>query len=92
MLGNFQLDHALPTHQSGDDASFLASRDVLAHELRVPLCAAAYALDALTQSCAVGHNSNGTWLLHTARSGVLEAQRILHWDAQLRALSRDPMA
>jgi len=92
MLSNFQLDHALPSHQSGDDGSFLASRDVLAHELRVPLCAAAYALDALTQSCAVGHNSNGTWLLHTARSGVLEAQRILRWDAQLRALSRDPVA
>jgi signal transduction histidine kinase len=92
ILSDFQLEHALPIRRSGDDGSFLASRDVLAHELRVPLCAAAYALDALTQSCAVGHNGNDTWLLHTARSGVLEAQRILRWDAQLRALARDPTA
>ena len=92
-LSTSQLGCALPVQQSdGDEVSFLASRDVLSHELRVPLCAAAYALDALTHSCAIGCSSDDERLLQTAQSGVLEAQRILRWDAQLRGLVREPVA
>jgi K+-sensing histidine kinase KdpD len=91
-LSTSQLDCALPIQRSGgDEGPFVATRDVLTHELRVPLCAAAYALDALTHSCAIGRNSALKRLLHTAQSGVLEAQRILRWDAQLRALVREPV-
>jgi K+-sensing histidine kinase KdpD len=89
-----QLDHALPVRRGDDDdVSSVASREVLTHELRVPLCAAAYALDALTHSRAIaGHNSDDERLLNIAQVGVLEAQRILRWDAQLRALVHEPIA
>jgi two-component system sensor histidine kinase KdpD len=87
-----ELGLALPIQRSsGDEVPFVAPRDVLTHELRVPLCAAAYALDALTHSCAIGRNSAVKQLLHTAQSGVMEAQRILRWDGQLRALARAPI-
>jgi K+-sensing histidine kinase KdpD len=87
-----QLDRALPTQQRGGEVPFIASHDVLTHELRVPLSAAAYALDALTHSCAIGHGSDDERLLHTAQFGVLEAQRLLRWDAQVRALVRESIA
>jgi signal transduction histidine kinase len=92
-LSTSQLGCIPPVQQSGGgEVPFVASRDVLTHELRVPLCAAAYALDALTHSRAIGCSSDDERLLQTAQSGVLEAQRILRWDAQIRDLVREPVA
>jgi|GEM_PF-2992921 signal transduction histidine kinase len=88
--------------------SFGAPQDVLLHELRTPLSAAGYALEALERlrtdphlvsegSAQVerggrdepgyGQQVREEYLLDTARLGVMEAQSILRWYSQLRALA-----
>lgn len=60
--------------------------DFLLHELRVPLSAATYALAALSQSHGPNWEHDDERMLHTAQSGVDEAQRIVRSVSQWPAL------
>jgi K+-sensing histidine kinase KdpD len=60
--------------------------DFLLHELRVPLSAASYALEALAQRNRPYWEYDDEHLLHTAQSGVGEAQRIIRSVSQWPAL------
>jgi light-regulated signal transduction histidine kinase (bacteriophytochrome) len=60
--------------------------DFLLHELRVPLSAASYALEALAQRHLPYWERDDQHLLHTAQSGVGEAQRIIRSVSQWPAL------
>lgn len=60
--------------------------DFLLHELRVPLSAATYALEALAQRHGSNWEYDDEHLLHTAQSGVDEAQRIVRSVSQWPAL------
>lgn len=67
--------------------------DFLLHELRVPLSAATYALEALAQRRQASHWEHDIeHLLHTARSGVDEAQRVIrsvsHWPSLGNGVTR----
>jgi hypothetical protein len=69
--------------------------DFLLHELRVPLSAAAYALEALVQHHGPNWTCDDEDLLHTAQSGVEEAQKIARsvsqWPALGRGVSKPPV-
>jgi hypothetical protein len=60
--------------------------DFLLHELRVPLSAASYALEALAQRHRPYGEYDDEHLLHTAQSGVGEAQSIIRSVSQWPAL------
>ena len=61
--------------------------DFLLHELRVPLSAATYALEALAQRRQPSRwEHTDEHLLHTARSGVDEAQRVIRSVSQWPSL------
>ncbi len=60
--------------------------DFLLHELRVPLSAAAYALEALAQRHGPNWDYDDEYLLHTAQSGVDEAQKVVRSVSQWPAL------
>ncbi len=63
--------------------------DFLLHELRVPLSAATYALEALMQRYSPGWEYDGERLLHIAQSGVIEAQSIVRSMNQWPTLGTD---
>jgi signal transduction histidine kinase len=61
--------------------------DFLLHELRVPLSAATYALEALAQRRQTSHWEHmDEHLIHTARAGVDEAQRVIRSVSQWPSL------
>lgn len=61
--------------------------DFLLHELRVPLSAATYALEALAQRRPTNRwEHDDEHLLHTARSGIDEAQRVIRSVSQWPSL------
>jgi signal transduction histidine kinase len=64
-----------------------AGTDILMHELRVPLGAANYALEALAMRHNVQWDYEDEQLMHTAQFGVMEAQSILRSANQLQAIS-----
>jgi signal transduction histidine kinase len=68
-----------------------AAYDALLHELRTPLGAASYALDAAARVYD-GASSAGTaqiaQMLQTARWGVREAQSLVRWFSQLRTIAQ----
>ena len=63
--------------------------DILLHELRVPLGAAHYALEALAQRRSSHWEGADEELLNTARLGVLEAQTVMRSASQLLAIDND---
>ncbi|HEU5347737.1 MAG TPA: HAMP domain-containing sensor histidine kinase [Ktedonobacterales bacterium] len=63
-----------------------ARLDFLMHELRVPLSAAIYALEALQQRHGADWAYDDEHLLYVAQSGVIEAQRIVHSASQWPAI------
>src|SRR5262249_42652754 len=63
--------------------------DVLLHELRAPLAAACYSLEALACNEAVGRNAELAKRIHTVQMGVEGAQRVIRWCSQLEAINGD---
>jgi K+-sensing histidine kinase KdpD len=61
--------------------------DVLLHELRAPLAAACYSLEALACDEAVERNAGLAKRIHTVQLGVEGAQRVIRWCSQLEAIS-----
>jgi signal transduction histidine kinase len=93
MLGK----HAL---QNRAAAPLGAPMDVLLHELRTPLAAAEYALEALRRRHAgtnqdedhdEDHDEDAD-LVRTAQLGLMEAQSIMRWAGQLRAMTSNLQA
>ncbi|GAC1447927.1 MAG: hypothetical protein PVSMB4_04240 [Ktedonobacterales bacterium] len=62
-------------------------QDVLLHELRAPLGAAAYALDVLLRAHGSPGEADDAHLLQTAQFGVAHAQSIVRWASQVRAIA-----
>jgi signal transduction histidine kinase len=62
-------------------------QDVLLHELRAPLGAAAYALDVLLRAHGSPGEAEDAHLLQTAQFGVAHAQSIVRWASQVRAIA-----
>jgi signal transduction histidine kinase len=60
------------------------SQDVLLHELRTPLGAAGFALEALGRRDDAPWDRHDEQMVQIARLGVLEAQSIVRWYSQLR--------
>lgn len=60
--------------------------DVLRHEVRVPLCASTFALEALAQRHAQDWPEEDLRLLYTAQFGLTEAQSLLRASSQLQTL------
>jgi Histidine kinase-, DNA gyrase B-, and HSP90-like ATPase len=83
---NTQPQVSRPRVQSGP------RNDFLLHELRVPLSAATYALDALAQHHGSNWDYDATHQLHTAQSGIAEAQRIIRSVSQWPALGNSMTA
>lgn len=67
-------------------------QDVLLHELRAPLGAASYALDALLLGNHSAREAEDVSLLRTAQLGVAHAQSIVRWCGQLRAMAAGQVA
>ena len=68
-----------------------ATHDALLHELRTPLSAASYALDAVARvydGAAPADAAQIVPMLWTARCGVGEAQSLVRWFSQLRTISQ----
>jgi len=63
--------------------------DILLHELRVPLGAANYALEALAQHQSSQWERADVELLNTARLGVMEAQSVMRSASQVLAMDND---
>lgn len=74
------LASARTSGESGRGAS------VLAHELRVPLSAASYALQALAMRRTAEREGEDDQLIHTAQFGLTQAQSILRSSSQSRAI------
>lgn len=60
--------------------------DVLRHEVRVPLSASTFALEALAQRHAQDWPADDLRLLYTAQYGLTEAQSLLRASSQLQSL------
>jgi K+-sensing histidine kinase KdpD len=60
--------------------------DFIMHELRMPLSAAAYALEALSRRHGLEWAYEDEHLLYVAQSGVLEAEQIVHSASQWPAI------
>jgi signal transduction histidine kinase len=68
-----------------------AAHDALLHELRTPLGAASYALDAVARVYDGAAHADATQIaqmLRTARGGVREAQSLVRWFSQLRTIAQ----
>jgi signal transduction histidine kinase len=74
------LASAWTSGESGRGAS------VLAHELRVPLSAASYALQALAMRHTAEGEGEDDQLIHTAQFGLTQAQSILRSSSQSQAI------
>jgi signal transduction histidine kinase len=67
-----------------------AAHDALLHEVRTPLSAASYALDAVARVYAGAAQADAAQIapmLRTARCGVREAQSLVRWFSQLRTIA-----
>ena len=68
-----------------------AAYDALLHELRTPLGAASYALDAVARIYDGAARADAAQIAHmlwTARCGVREAQSLVRWFSQLRTIAQ----
>ena len=68
-----------------------AAHDALLHELRAPLGAASYALDAMARVYDGASRADAAQIapmLRTARCGVMEAQSLVRWFSQLRTIAQ----
>jgi two-component system, OmpR family, sensor histidine kinase KdpD len=68
-----------------------ATYDALLHELRTPLGAASYALDAVARIYDGASRADAVQIaqmLRTARCGVREAQSLVRWFSQLRTIAQ----
>ena len=67
------------------------AHDALLHELRTPLGAASYALDALVRisdGALSPEVAEVAQMLRTARCGLMEAQTLVRWFSQLRTIAQ----
>lgn len=95
MTGAFESPHAtrheartvhtsIPLVQLKQPSEF--RDDVLRHEVRVPLSAANFALEALARRHAIDWTAEDQRLLHTAQFSLIEAQGLLRASSQLQAM------
>jgi signal transduction histidine kinase len=81
-----QLAPTIPASPAGAQPVVGPHTDILLHELRVPLGAANYALEALVQRRSSQWERADEELLNTARLGVMEAQSVMRSASQLLAI------
>jgi signal transduction histidine kinase len=80
-----------PRSDGGMEWTEGAAHDALLHELRTPLGAASYALDAVERvydGAAHADAAQIAPMLWTARCGVREAQSLVRWFSQLRTIAQ----
>ena len=68
-----------------------AAHDALLHELRAPLGAASYALDAMARVYDGASRADAAQMapmLRTARCGVMEAQSLVRWFSQVHTIAQ----
>ena len=84
-----RLPPARTVVNSGPCKDSLLQKDILLHELRVPLSAATYALASLAKRQGSDWEGEFEHLVNTAQLGVLEAQSIIRSASQLWSLDTE---